>query len=277
MDERQWFSIIGAQTPEPEIWLYGDIGSSIWSDEAISAKSFVEEWNGIVEGKPRAIHVHINSCGGEMQEAFAICTAIKKQRRKVVVHVDSIAASAASLIAMTGGKIFISEMGTMMIHNVWGGQIGTAEDMRKYADVLDMYNDLSIDAYVERTGQDRETISAAMNETTYYNATEAVAFGLADEIEAPIAMAAHCDPLSLIGRWGKPPEGVMQRLKNLKALADQPTPSTDQSAPGIAGVDDPYRIRAWVDKLNQENHERRRTTRAALERKQRARDALDTA
>jgi len=279
MDKPRWFTVLNAQTPEPEIYIYGDIGG-VYGLEAVTSKSFIEEWNAIVARKPKAIHLHINSGGGDVWEGFAIYTAIKHQQSKVIAHIDGIAASMASIIAMAAGRVLISEAGSMMIHDVWSMVAGTSDDMRKEADVLDMYNEIAVGAYVDKTGQDRETIRAAMKETSWFNAAQAVEFGLADEIEEAVAMAAHCDPIAMLERWGKVPDHIRESLQRLAIARDAPeleSESTDQSAPGIAGVDDPYQVRAWVDKLNHENHERRRATRAALDRKQRAREALDTA
>src|ERR1051326_8732232 len=74
------------------------------------------EWMGMVSAETvvaaldankgaKTINVRINSPGGDVDHALAIYNALVRSPAHVVVDVDGSAASAASLIAMSGNKI----------------------------------------------------------------------------------------------------------------------------------------------------------------------------
>ena len=56
--------------------------------------------------------------------------AAKAAGRKVTVHIDGLAASMASVIAMVGDEITMADNALMMIHNPWDVAIGDARELR---------------------------------------------------------------------------------------------------------------------------------------------------
>lgn len=158
-----------------EVLLYDEIGFF-----GVSAKDFVEKFNSI---KSADIDLRINSPGGSVFEGLTIANAISRHKANVTVHVDGLAASIASVIAMSADKIVMAKNAYIMIHDPWGVVIGGAEAMRKEADLLDKVAGTIIQSYVDKTGEKSETIKQLMADETWFTADEAMDIGLADEIE----------------------------------------------------------------------------------------------
>jgi len=140
------------------------------------------------------IVVRINSPGGSVIEGLAIYNALKAWGKPIEVHVDAMAASAASVIAMAGTEIVMAENASIMIHDPWTIAMGGSDDMRDAADEIDRQKQIILNIYAQRTGQDPATISAMMQAETYMSASDAVARGFADRIDQPTAVAA-CEAL----------------------------------------------------------------------------------
>ena len=102
------------------------------------------------EGEP--IEVLINSGGGSVmagQEIYSILRAAKN----VTISIQSLAGSAASVIAMAG-RSRISPVGMLMVHNVsMSGASGDYHDMQKNAEILRQMNAALAEAFVTKTGK----------------------------------------------------------------------------------------------------------------------------
>lgn len=167
-----------ASGTEAEVLIYGDIGYG-WYDEGITAETIT---NTIAELDVETINVRINSGGGLVFEGLAIYQAFARHDAKIVVHIDGIAASIASIIAMAGDEIRISEGANLMIHKPWSGVWGDAVAMRKEADVLDQLEKGLINIYEARTGAKRSDIESWVGAETWFLGQEAVDAGFADVI-----------------------------------------------------------------------------------------------
>ncbi|MFF6781437.1 head maturation protease, ClpP-related [Streptomyces sp. NPDC012510] len=182
--EQTWYRITNSLdeggTPVGSISIYGDIGS--WG---ITAASFVEELKAIDASELR---VNISSPGGEVFDGLAIHNALRSHRATVMVQVDSLAASIASVIAMAGDRIVMSPHSQMMIHDAQGVACGSPEEMREYADFLDRQSENIAAVYAERAGGTKLQWRKRMQAETWYFADEAVAAGLADEVANPQRM-----------------------------------------------------------------------------------------
>ena len=144
-------------------------------------------------GMSGPIALHINSPGGVIFEGAAIYNAIQRYTGgPVTAYIDGYAASAASFIALAAspydasadvGGVRIADNAVMMIHDGMGIAIGTADDMRDVADLLDMLSDTIAGIYAKRAGGTAQDWRDQMREgDTWYNAQEAKAAGLADLI-----------------------------------------------------------------------------------------------
>lgn len=170
-----WYRISNATGDRAELFIYGAIDD--W--DGTSAASFTNELKGITAP---SIDLRINSPGGLVFEAVAIYSALKRHPATVDVHVDGLAASAASFVAMAGDSIEIEKPAKMMIHDAQGLTIGNAQDMRTMANLLDELSDTIASIYAERSGKPAKQWRDAMKATAWYSATEAVKAGLADKV-----------------------------------------------------------------------------------------------
>ena len=195
------WKITNQNDSEAEILLYDDIAnfdSEQWG--YMSAKSLINKIKAL--GDIQNITVRINSNGGDVFQAQAMYNYLKSHKANITVRVDGIAASAASLVAMAGNKIIMPENSMMMIHNPAGGCYGEADDMREVAEVLDKVRDMLANAYVAKTGQDREKIIRMMNDETWLTASESHELGFCDEIEEAVEIAAMAGKNGFILRNG---------------------------------------------------------------------------
>ena len=162
---------------EATLLIYDEIGENWWGG-GVSSRQVIED---IAELDVETLHVRINSGGGSATEGVAIFNAIGRLKdTKVVTYVDALAASAASIIMLAGDEIVVERAALIMIHDPWGIEIGTADDMRKMAEILDKHADQLAGLYAARTGDSREDMRALMAEETWLDGPEAVEMGMAD-------------------------------------------------------------------------------------------------
>jgi ATP-dependent Clp protease protease subunit len=169
--------ILRAAKDDAEILIYDGIGQDFWGD-GVTAKSFDKELKAL--GAPKTINVRINSGGGNVFDGIAIYNALARHSARKVVHVDGLAASIASVIAMAGDEILMGDGTFMMVHNAWSFAIGNAAEMRRTADLLDSVSGQIADIYVNRSGQNAKAVKALMDAETWMDADEAVKKGFAD-------------------------------------------------------------------------------------------------
>lgn len=178
-----------------EIYIYDEIG--YWG---ITAANFVAELTAVTSDR---ITVHLNTPGGEVFDGLAIYGALKQHQANVTVHVDSLAASIGSVIAMAGDRIIMARNATMMIHDGHGLCAGNATDMRELADLLDKTSDNIASVYTDRAGGTVKDWRKKMKAETWYNADEAVKAGLADEVAAVDGSPSNSWDLSIFNYTGR--------------------------------------------------------------------------
>jgi ATP-dependent Clp endopeptidase proteolytic subunit ClpP len=206
-----WYAIHKASDGETEVEvsIYDEIGFG-----GVTAKDFMAE---VKKLKGQHIHLRINSVGGSVIEGAAIYNALRRHKGGLTVHVDGLAASMASVIAMAGEEVFIADNAMLMIHNPWSMTMGDADDLRKEADVLDKLKNTLVNAYARKTGMETNDIAAMMDEETWLNATQSVAMGFADEIEDGIEAAASITPATARQRFDTFSHSMARKSKTILA------------------------------------------------------------
>lgn len=172
-----------------EMSIYGPIGND-WYGDGVSAASFSKALKAL--GTVNTIDLRINSEGGVVTDARAMYNLLVQHDATVNVHIDGIAASAASFLAMAGDTITIAEGGFFMIHNARAVAAGEAGDFRKMADVLDLVNDTIRDTYIARTGIEANKVKSWMDKETWFSGVQAVEHGFCDEISENYQRVAAC-------------------------------------------------------------------------------------
>ncbi|MGO4897478.1 head maturation protease, ClpP-related [Bacillus sp. GM2] len=203
-----------------EIYIYSEISSTqFWGDE-VTAQTFKEDLDGL--GEVSALNIYINSPGGSVFEGNSIYNIIKRHKAHVNVYVDGLAASIASVIAMSGDAIFMPANAMMMIHNPWTVAQGNAEELRKQADDMDRIRESLIEAYLEKAGGklDRDRLIELMDAETWLSAQECLDLGLCDSIEAPSAAVAKVDT-QLFAKYRNTPESLLNQTKEDEKQAEK--------------------------------------------------------
>lgn len=175
---RRFWNWLQNETNLRELRIDGVIDSAAWFGDEVTPKKFQAELN---SGKGDII-VWINSEGGDVFAAVEIYNMLKEYKGKVTVKIDSLAASAASIIAMAGDTIEISPCGMIMIHNPWTQAQGDSQEMKTAAKMLDSVKESIITAYELKTKLPREEISRLMDEESWLPAEQAIKLGFADKI-----------------------------------------------------------------------------------------------
>lgn len=182
-----WFKIENRGDKKARIDIFDNIGESFFF-EGLTAKKFKKELDSL--GQVDDIDLHINSNGGEVFQGFTIYEMLKQHNAKINVHIDGIAASIASVIAMAGDTINIAENGFFMMHAPKGINFGRAKDMRKHADLLDKMQKNIVNTYMNKFKGERNKLESMVEEETYLDANECLEHGFADEISSPVQAAA---------------------------------------------------------------------------------------
>jgi ATP-dependent protease ClpP protease subunit len=175
-----WFRIQNKDDGPAQVYIYDEIG--FWGTEA---SDFVQQ---LVAIDAAQIDLHLNSPGGEIFDGLAIYNALKQHKAEVTVYVDGLAASAASFIAQAGDKVVMSRFSQMMIHDGIAFAYGNEQDMLDTADLLSKLSNNIADIYhvaaANRGAEENslEYFRGLMRAETWMNGTEAMDFGLADEV-----------------------------------------------------------------------------------------------
>lgn len=203
-----------------EIYIYSEISSAqFWGDE-VTAQTFKEDLDGL--GEVSALNIYINSPGGSVFEGNSIYNIIKRHKAHVNVYVDGLAASIASVIAMSGDTIFMPANAMMMIHNPIITVNGNAEELRKWANDMDRIRESLIEAYLEKAGGklDRDRLIELMDAETWLSAQECLDLGLCDSVEAPRAAVAKVDT-QLFAKYRNTPESLLNQTKEDEKQAEK--------------------------------------------------------
>jgi ATP-dependent Clp protease, protease subunit len=163
-----------------EIFIYDMVGSDAFG-EGVTAKSFVSDLNGL--GPVSQITVRLNSPGGTVSDGVAIFNALVSHPARIITRVDSMAASIASLIAMSGDKVQMCANSLMMIH-LPHLTLNSAEatDLRRMAETLDRVTENIIAGYSRHCKLGSARIREMMTAETWMNARAALEMGFATEI-----------------------------------------------------------------------------------------------
>lgn len=169
--------ILNADGPEATVYLYDAIDAYY----GVDAQTFVKDFNAITAP---TIHLRINSPGGDVFDGRAIATAIAQHPSNVVAHVDGLAASAASYVAIAADSVEMAPGSFMMIHNAWTFAFGNSEDLLQTAALLEKIDGSLAADYAKKTGKTVAQIETLMSAETWFTAEEAVVEGFADSVAA---------------------------------------------------------------------------------------------
>lgn len=187
-EQRQWYKWVGAKADAKSgkaakrttLHVYDVIGADLFFG-GVDVAELVNEIEALDDDTD--LDVRINSPGGAAWDGMALANAILRHPGPTSTYVDGLAASAASLVALAGDQVVMSKYGQMMLHNANAAVMGTADDMRDAAKVLDKLNGSIAQFYADRAGGEPGDWRRVMARETWYNADEAKTAGLATEVD----------------------------------------------------------------------------------------------
>ncbi|WET72895.1 Clp protease ClpP [Rhizobium croatiense] len=151
-------------------------------------------------------------------EGSAIYNALKRHDGRVIVKIDAIAASAASLIAMAGEEIEMPLGTLLMIHEPSGMTLGPADDHRRTAGVLDTMTGVFAQVYAKRTGHSEKEIRQMMKDETWMAPQEALANGFATSVSEHAPTASTADITFDYRSYAKAPDRLKRLATERKAM-----------------------------------------------------------
>ncbi len=179
---KSWFTLKNEGEAEPvKVWIHGDIGS--YDIEAIDLIRALQSVGS------QDVIFHVKSFGGSVYEGLAMFNAIKAHKGKTTGVVDGLAASIATYFLMACDNIQMPENASFMIHDPSIGAWGGEKELESALTQIKNAKQTIADAYVEKTGKSNDDVLAAMAQETWFTASEALDFGLVDEVVDPVNLS----------------------------------------------------------------------------------------
>ena len=227
MGESKFFSVRNMTDTKAEIYIYGDIVSSDWekwSETDVCPADIKEAVNNI---GGRDVDIHIYSAGGSVFAGEAIRSILLKLTGYKTVYIDGLAASIASAIAMCYDELHISEGSYMVIHNPSTYAWGTANDLRKTAETLDLIKETIMSVYNGKLSEDFDNsrLSGMLDDETWLTANDVkLMFKSVVIDEGAVPISAKLDN-NMLQYFNKLPDDIMlpekqEDLINTSALRD---------------------------------------------------------
>jgi len=175
-DKPKKFEIEAMGNESATIYLYDAIDPYF----GVGAKEFNKELAALNVGE---INLRINSPGGDVFDGRAIQSALIEHPANVIVHIDGLAASAATTVALAGNERQISPGAFFMIHKGWTLNIGNADEFMKTASLLNKVDAAIAMDYANIANMSNDEALRLMSDETWYSADEALATGFVDKIK----------------------------------------------------------------------------------------------
>lgn len=150
------------------------------SDEFDNTISFKRIENAL-NSTDKDIVIKLASGGGDAFEGINIYNYLKALKNHVTVEITSLAASAASIIAMGADEIIMHTGANMMIHEAALMAFGNKSQLQKALNAVESADKSIVEIYHERTGLDKQKIISMMAEETWMTADEAIEHKFADK------------------------------------------------------------------------------------------------
>ena len=142
-----------------------------------------------------SLKIFIDSPGGKVASGLPMCDAIKAYPYDIDIYVTGVAASMAAVLAAGGrkGHRFMMPHAKMMIHEplIAGGMGGSATSIQRTAESIIETKKIINGLLAEFTGRTIEEIDENTSFDNYFNAQEAIDFGLCDAIDTGFEAASE--------------------------------------------------------------------------------------
>ena len=249
----------GEVVGDSDLWLYDFFEIPAFSPQTVREA---------IEATPESetLTLEINSGGGSAFAGFEIYSVLRSAERLTVAEVQSIAASAASVVMLGCDEVVASPVAQVMIHLPWMSTTGDRREHLASVDFLDGVTESILNAYAVKCGArtDRGELKALMRASTWLTAPEAKDLGLVDRISGeetidPAAVLNCCGSgRGIRALAGGAAGGYESLLAQYKALAargeapERPELGILREAGGAAGAQQETELQAAVAALELE-------------------------
>lgn len=127
--------------------------------------------------------LEVNCDGGDLMVGTEITPLLRDYSGRVVAHIQSRSASAATVAMMGADEITAEDTALICVHNPTTYARGEQRDLQGAADTLEACKEVILNAYMGRAKVSREEISALMDRDIFITAEKAVEYGLVDSIK----------------------------------------------------------------------------------------------
>ncbi len=136
------------------------------------------------DNKNQDINIYINSPGGSVTAGLAIYDTMQFVPCDIATYAIGQASSMAAILlgAGTKGKRHALPHARIMIHQPWGGTLGTAADIQIQARELRRNKQVLIDILAKHTGQPLERIEKDTDRDYFMTPQQALEYGIVDEV-----------------------------------------------------------------------------------------------
>jgi ATP-dependent Clp protease protease subunit len=144
-----------------------------------------------MEDPKKDINIYINSAGGQITAGLAILDTLEFLGCDVNTYCIGQAASMAAILLAAGtkGKRFALPHSRIMIHQPYGGVMGTSEDIALQAKEILELKKITAHLMARFTGQSVEKIIEDSERDYYLDPEAALKYGIVDHIARPPARA----------------------------------------------------------------------------------------
>lgn len=172
----KWFEMKNSTDTTADLYFYGDIVADEWGKWVDDDCCPADVTNALKECAGKDLNIYINSGGGSVFGGMAIYNILKRHNCKKTVHIDGLAASIASVIAMAGDEIVMPSNSYLMVHKPWTSAWGeNADGFRKLADTLDVLEQGIMNVYESKLaeGVEIDTVKQLVADETWLTGEQA--------------------------------------------------------------------------------------------------------
>lgn len=140
------------------------------------------------EAPERQIQMYVNSPGGVIYAGLAIYDTMQQIAAPISTVAVGVTASFGTVLLTAGDKgiRFALPNATIHMHQPLSGAQGQISDLLIQVNEGVRLKELLLDIFVERTGQERETVERDLDRDIYMSAQQAADYGLVDQVlESP--------------------------------------------------------------------------------------------
>lgn len=128
------------------------------------------------------IHLRINSFGGDVFAGLSTVDTIRSLKSKVYTYIEGSAASAATIISVSGARRFIGKNSMMLIHQLSSIMAGTFEEMKDDIENSTRIMNIIKSIYKQHTKIPTKELDEILKHDIWFDSAICLKYGLVDEV-----------------------------------------------------------------------------------------------